>query len=442
MRPTDSLTAASALAHNVISSLTVASKNLSAAVSMTKIYSMESKSVGELIRHHRRTLLVLSLLSGLGPFSFDTYLPALPGLAKTFGIASSTAQLTLTGSLVGGAVGQLLLGLASDARGRRNPLLSGLLGFAFASALCAVAPNISVLIIGRALQGFCGSAALITSRAVVRDLFEGAQAAHAFSRQMVILGLAPIVAPLAGSALLTFGSWRTVFWFLTVLSLGLLAASYRWLGETLPADRRQVHNLREVFAGWGALVRDPLFRVATITGMMISAWLLVYLADSSFALQHGFDMSPQEYAAVFAFCAMGITVAGQINHRLLPRFGVVTMLRAGFVASAVAAAPLLLSLLAGTPPLAPVMAGIFLACSLFGVLTPNAMALAVAHHPRRAGSAAGLSGLLQSLTGAVVAPVAGTVAGASLPAFCRTFGGLLLASAVIGLLLARKIQLP
>lgn len=403
---------------------------------------MESKSVGELIRHHRRTLLVLSLLAGLGPFSFDTYLPALPGLAREFEIASSTAQLTLTGSLVGGAIGQLLLGLASDARGRRTPLLTGLVGFAFASMLCAAAPNIVVLIIGRALQGFCGSAALITSRAVVRDLFEGAQAAHAFSRQMVIMGIAPIVAPLTGSVLLTFGTWRTVFWFLTLLSIGLLAAAHRWLGETLPSERRQSHSLREVFSGWVVLVRDPLFRVATITGMMISAWLLVYLADSSFALQHGFGMSPQQYAAVFAFCAMGITIAGQLNHRFLPRFGVITMLRAGFVASAVAGAPLLLSLLADTPPLLPVMAGIFLACSLFGVLTPNAMALAVAHHANRAGAAAGLSGLLQSLTGATVAPIAGAVAGASLPAFCRTFGGLLVASALAGLFLSRNIKLP
>lgn len=154
------------------------------------------------------------------------------------------------------------------------------------------------------------------------------------------------------------------------------------------ASGTAVGMLTQPIAGWGVLVRDPLFRVATITGMMISAWLVDYLADSFFALQYGFGISPQQYAAVFAFCAMGITITGQINHRLLPRLGVVTMPRAGFVASAFAGAPLLLSLLADSPPLVPV------------------------------------------------------IAGTSLPAFCRTFGGLPPASAVVGLLLARKIQLP
>lgn len=398
--------------------------------------------VRDLVKHHRRTLLLLSALAALGPFSFDTYLPALPALAREFGISSSAAQLTLTGSLIGGALGQLLLGIVSDARGRRSPLLTGMIGFALASMVCALAPNIWVLVIGRAAQGFCGSAALITSRAVVRDLFDGEQAAHAYSRQMIVMGLAPIVAPLVGSLLLTFGDWRTVFWFLTALSLGLFTAARQWLGETLPIERRQSHRPAEIFAGWGILFRDPLFRVATVTAMTMSAWLMVYLSDSSFALQHGFKMSPQTYAMVFALGAMGITVAGQVNHRLLPRFGVVNMLRGGFVLSAVAATPLLVSARFDEPRVIVVVAGIFLSCALFGVLAPNGMALAVANNAERAGSAAGLSGLLQSLTGALAAPMAGAVAGSSLPAFLNVFGGMLAFSAIVGLVQSRNIRLP
>lgn len=393
------------------------------------------------VRHERRTLLLLTALSALGPFSFDTYLPAMPAMAQEFGISASATQLTLTGSLIGAAVGQLALGIASDAHGRRRPLLLGMLGFSIASIVCVFAPNIVVLVGARAVQGFCGSAAMVTSRAVIRDLFEGSKAAHAYSRQMIVMGLAPIVAPLAGSVLLTFGDWRTVFGFLTLLSLGLFAGAYFWLPETHPSERRTVQNVRTVTANWAALARDPLFRTAAATGMMISAWLLVYLSDSSFAMQHGFGMTPQRYAAIFALCAFGITIAGQINHRLLGRFGVVGMLRYGFILSAIASVPLLISGRVSRPSEPVVVAGIFLACSLFGVLTPNAMALAVAHHSDRAGAAVGLAGLLQSLTGAVVAPIAGAVAGTSLQAFCIVFGALLAASAIIGLTLSRNIRL-
>lgn len=388
-----------------------------------------------------RLLLVLGALTALGPFSFDTYLPALPSLASDFGISSSAAQLTLTGSLLGGALGQLVLGAVSDARGRRSPLLVAMLGFALASAVCALAPNLAVLVLGRAAQGFCGASALVTSRAVVRDLLDGERAAHAYSQLMVVLGLAPIVAPLVGSLVLTVGDWRSVFWFLSALALALFECVRRWLAESLRVEHRLPHQLRPMVASWGHFLREPLFVVGTVTGMMTTSWVVLYLSGSSFALQGGFGLTPQQYAAVFAICAAGITMAGQLNARLIRVIGVVRALRLGFVGSAVAAAPLLLSAATGGTQILPILLGCFIATALFGILTPNAMALAVAHHGARAGSAAGLSGLLQSLAGALVAPIAGAVAGSAPQAFSLLFGGALAASAVIGITMSHRITL-
>lgn len=389
----------------------------------------------------RPPVLLLGALTAIGPFSFDTYLPAMPHLAAELSLSTSGTQLTLTGFLVGMAFGQLMLGPVSDAKGRRRPLLIALAVFAIASFACAAAPNLVVLVVSRFVQGFAGSMGPVVARAVIRDVASGEESARLFSKLMVVMGIAPVIAPLVGAVLLHFGSWRLVFVFLVFLGVAQLASAQRLLPETLAAGNRAVHGPRETIEAWRLLWSDHLFRVSTLLGMLVMGWLIVFLADSSFALQSGFGLSAQQYGMLFAVMAGGIAVAGHINHRLLPRFGVVGMLRWGFALEAVSAFAMAGTGVSGQPSLPLVAASLFIANATFGIVMPNAMALGVARHAERAGTASGLSGMLQSLLSASMAPVVGVVAGTSLLGFCSSFAAMLSLAAALGLFSLRHVSL-
>src|ERR1044072_4833474 len=190
-------------------------------------------------RRALRLLIVLGALSALGPLSLDMYLPALPALARDFGVPDAGVQLTLTSSLIRRAVGQLIAGPLSDRWGRRVPLLIGLGGYMVASVLCAFAPNVTALTGLRVVQGLAGAAGSVSRRAIVRDLYEGTAAARFFSLLMLVNGLAPILAPVVGGQLLRFTSWRGVFLVIAVAGAVLLAATVFVVGETLPSERRR-----------------------------------------------------------------------------------------------------------------------------------------------------------------------------------------------------------
>ena len=204
-----------------------------------------------------RVALLLGSLVALGPLSIDMYLPALPELTDDLAASPSSVQLTLTGVLVGLGLGQLLIGPLADIYGRRRPLLAGIAANVLASLLCAVAPTITVLSVLRVVQGVGAAAATVVAMAVVRDLFTGRAAASVISQLVVVMGLAPVLAPSLGSAVLEVGTWRTVFLVLAGLGLllGLLAAFA--LKETLPPGRRSAPGLRATLTGYGALLRDP-----------------------------------------------------------------------------------------------------------------------------------------------------------------------------------------
>ncbi len=354
----------------------------------------------------RGLLILLGALTGLTPLAVDMYLPALPSLTSDLHSSSSAAQLTLAALLVGLASGQLLAGPLSDRLGRRPPVLAGLVGFVLASIGCAFAPNVGVLIALRFLQGFAGSSAVVVARAVVRDLYSGAAAARAFASLMLVMGAAPILAPVIGAQVLRVTTWRGVFVVLAVAGAGLLAATWRSLPETLEPERRNDGGLAHTITVFGGLLRDRGFLVPSVAGGAGFAAMFAYIAGSPYVLQELHGLSPQAYSAVFAANATALITLSQVSGRIVHRTGPARLLLTGAATSATGAAVLVV---AATAELALpfVLLGLLLVVGAVGVMAPNATALALANHGRTAGAASALLGVLQYVLGAVAAPLTG-----------------------------------
>jgi DHA1 family bicyclomycin/chloramphenicol resistance-like MFS transporter len=353
-----------------------------------------------------RLVLILGGLAAFAPLSFDMYLPAFPELATDFGTSASAIQLTLTSCLVGVAVGQLVFGSLSDARGRRGPLLVGLAIYTVASALCALAPDALTLAGLRFVQGFAAGAAVVASRAVVRDLHSGTAAARFFSSLMLVNGLAPVLAPSIGSAVLEVTTWEGIFLVLAATGVLLVAAVALGLPETLPRERRREAGLRRVLAGFGEPLHDRWFvGHALALGLAVSG-VFAYIAGSSFVLQDVYGLSPRAFALVFGVNGLGIIVCGQLNRLLLRWTEPRRILLAGLGACAVAGVGVLVAIVADAP-LGLVLAPLFVGVATIGFVMPNATALALTNHPHVAGSASALLGTTQFAIAAVVAPLVG-----------------------------------
>jgi MFS transporter, DHA1 family, multidrug resistance protein len=353
-----------------------------------------------------RLVVILGGLAAFAPLSFDMYLPAFPELATDFGTSASAIQLTLTSCLVGVAVGQLVFGSLSDARGRRGPLLVGLVVYTVASALCALAPDAPTLAGLRFVQGFAAGAAVVASRAVVRDLHSGTAAARFFSSLMLVNGLAPVLAPSIGSAVLEVTTWEGIFLVLAGTGVLLVGAVALGLPETLPRERRREAGLRRVLAGFGEPLRDRWFvGHALALGLAVSG-VFAYIAGSSFVLQDVYGLSPRQFGLVFGINGLGILVCGQLNRLLLRWTEPRRILLAGLGASAVAGVGVLTAI-AADAPLGLVLAPLFVGVATIGFVMPNATALALTNHPHVAGSASALIGTTQFAIAAVVAPLVG-----------------------------------
>ena len=353
-----------------------------------------------------RLVVILGGLAAFAPLSFDMYLPAFPELATDFGTSASAIQLTLTSCLVGVAMGQLVFGSLSDARGRRGPLLVGLVVYTVASALCALAPDALTLAGLRFVQGFAAGAAVVASRAVVRDLHSGTAAARFFSSLMLVNGLAPVLAPSIGSAVLEVTTWEGIFLVLAATGVLLVGAVALGLPETLPRERRREAGLRRVLAGFGEPLRDRWFvGHALALGLAVSG-VFAYIAGSSFVLQDVYGLSPRQFGLVFGVNGFGILVCGQLNRLLLRWTEPRRILLAGLGACAVAGVGVLAAI-AADAPLGLVLAPLFVGVATIGFVMPNATALALTNHPHVAGSASALIGTTQFAIAAVVAPLVG-----------------------------------
>jgi MFS transporter, DHA1 family, multidrug resistance protein len=360
-------------------------------------------------RRYVQLVVVLGALMAIGPLTIDTYLPALPQLSSEMGATDSQVQLTITGLLVGLGFGQLIIGPLSDAFGRRKPLLIGLGAHGGMSLLCAAAPSIGLLAVTRTLQGLAGAAVAVVVMAVVRDLFTGIRAAQLLSRLILVLGVAPILAPSLGSALLNVTSWRGIFVALALAAVALWFLAWRALPETLPAASRQPASPRSSIRAYGRLFSDPMFLVTVGVAGLMFATLFAYVAGAPFLLQERYGLSPQTFGLVFSANAVGLILMTQLNPVLVGRFGPVRVISVGVLAALTGAIALLITALTNFGGLLGFMLPLFFVVSAAGLSFPNAPAIALSRHGDIAGTAAAVLGAAQFMIGGSIAPLVGTL---------------------------------
>lgn len=358
-------------------------------------------------RRYVQLVLVLGALIALGPLTIDMYLPAFPALAAELDASESAVQLTLTGMLGGLAAGQLVIGPLSDAFGRKRPLVAGLLAHLLASVLCALAPSIALLGAARVVQGFAGAAISVVAMAIVRDLFSGAAVARLMSRLMLVIGLAPILAPSLGGLVLAWTSWRGIFAVLAGTALLLAGLAVLGLRETLPPERRRPARLRSTLATYRTLLADRAFVALVLMGGLMMSAIFANVAGASFVLQEGYGLSELGFGVVFGVNALGLTLASQLNPALINRFGVLDVLTGGLLVAVVAAGALLVAGLTGAFGLLGVLVPLAVVVAACGLTLPNTPALALTRHGSAAGTAAAVLGAVQFGVGALVAPLVG-----------------------------------
>jgi DHA1 family bicyclomycin/chloramphenicol resistance-like MFS transporter len=356
-----------------------------------------------------RMIVVLGALVALGPLTIDMYLPALPGIADELGVSSSVAQLTLTGTLAGLALGQLIVGPLSDSLGRRKPLMAGIVLHMLASLLCMFAPGIVVLGLARSLQGVGAAAATVVAIAVVGDLFSGTTAATVMSRLMLVLGVAPVLAPSLGAAVLLHASWHWVFAALVILAGGLLLVAVLVLPETLPVVHRRPLRARGIARTYLSLLRDTRFMVLVVVAALAMSGLFAYVSGAAFVLQDAYGLDQQTFALVFGAGAVALIGATQFNVVLLRRFSPQRIMMWALVAASSAGVIFVGLTIADIGGLPGFLVLVWLILAAMGLVLPNAPAVALSRHNEAAGTAAAVLGAGQFGLGAAVAPLVGVL---------------------------------
>ncbi|SEM81817.1 MFS transporter, DHA1 family, bicyclomycin/chloramphenicol resistance protein [Loktanella fryxellensis] len=354
-----------------------------------------------------RMSLILGLLSAVGPFAIDMYLPAMPQLAASLGVDETAAQLTLTSYFIAFGLAQLIYGPWSDQAGRKVPLFAGLAVFIAGSAICAVAPTIGWLVAGRAVQGIGGAVLMVVPRAVIRDMHTGTAATRMMATVMLVISVSPMLAPLAGAGLIQFGDWRLIFWVLCAAAVVAVLIAGFALPETLPQARRQPVHVGTLLAGSKVLLRDPVFMGLTFIGGFGTASFFVFIASASFVYVEQFGLSPTGFSLAFAVNAVGFFAATQAAGAMGERFGVVPLMRWGVIGFAVFTVALLLLTLAGFATFLTIVVMLFLANACLGLVVPTTMVMALDAHGRIAGLASSLGGTLQMVAGGVVIALTG-----------------------------------
>jgi MFS transporter, DHA1 family, multidrug resistance protein len=350
---------------------------------------------------------VLAFLTAVAPLATDMYLPAFPRMAEDLGTSASAVQLTLTTFMIGLALGQLVIGPLSDQRGRRGLLILGTAVSTVAGAVCALAPDIGVLVGARFVHGFAGAAGIVLARAVVADRASGAAAAKLFGLMMMIQGIAPVAAPLLGGGLSGAIGWRGIFWVLTAISTVLLVCVLVLVPETLPRERRTTGGLRATVHDARRVLGNR--RYLGYTGAMVFAFagMFAYISASPFVLQNVLGLSVGWYSVAFAVNALGIAAASAVNARLVGRFTPVALLRTGVIALVVIGVLLVVDATVLGLPTWPTLVLLFASTASLGLVAGNATGLATDEAAGAAGTGSAVMGALQFALGAAVSPVVG-----------------------------------
>ncbi|MCC3274053.1 multidrug effflux MFS transporter [Arthrobacter zhangbolii] len=359
-------------------------------------------------------ILMLGALAALPAVTTDMYLPALPQVAEDLHTSAAAAQFTLSGTLLGAAVGQLVIGPFSDRFGRRLPLIIGIALHVLVSLACFLAPNIGALIVLRLLQGFFNAAAGVVALAVVRDRFTGSTAAAMLSRLMLIIGLAPLLAPSIGQAVSGLWNWRAVFLALALIGVVLGAIVLRWMPETLPPERRRTKAGASTFSGFRVLFRDRRFLALAVIPGLGMAVIMSYVVGSPFVFQDEYGLSPAQYALVFAINGVGMVISAQLNAWLVGRYSPMGILRVAVIVLLGLAVLLPVILVTGLGGVAGLTAGLWLVLAMHGFIAANSSVLALADYGHMAGSAAAMIGALQVGLAGLISPLVGLLGGGAM----------------------------
>lgn len=344
-------------------------------------------------------IMLLALLTALGPLSIDMYLPALPQMAHDFGISTQMVANTLPAYFFGLAVGQLVYGPLSDRIGRKKPLYFGLALYAVASLFCVLATNEWGLIAARILQALGGCVGVVMARAAIRDRLDVQGSAQAFSSMMIVMGLAPILAPMIGAWILIWFPWQAIFIALSIVGAICWLCVHFFFKETLAIDKRLKLSPYQVVTLYGAIFKDASFRLPMFAGCLTGAALFCYISSAPAVFMDQYGLNQQEFAYAFGLNAFGIMLMSSLNKHLTSRVEITKRLKAGSLVQVTGA---IIVFIAGLIPAAPlwlVMLGLFLAISGIGLTGPNAMALAMSKQGARAGTASAIMGSMQFACG-------------------------------------------
>lgn len=374
-----------------------------------------------------RPALILGLLSSIGPFAIDMYLPAMPAIGSDLGASAQVMQGTITAYFVAFGLAQMVYGPWADQAGRKPPLYAGIALFVVGTILCMTSASAAGLIAGRFVQGLGGASLGVVPRAIVRDMFTGPQATRMMAAIMLVFSVSPMLAPLAGSALLTVTTWRAIFACLLVAAAASLALLAFAQPETLSPENRRPFRMGFLLRGCAALFTDRTFLLLTFVGAFGFGSFFIFLAAAPFAYQQGFGLSTTGFSLAFAANAMCFIGASQWASRLSLRFGTMVVLKwASFGFAAATCGLFALGLLGGVG-LLTCIAGLAMGNACLGLIVPTTMVMALDDQGDKAGLASSLGGTLQMLTGGLLVVVLGPWLGANpLP----MIGGIAFAGAV------------
>jgi len=389
---------------------------------------------GDSIPHRRRVLYIVLLgaLTALGPFTIDLYLPAFPVLEEDFQTTAALIQLTLTGTMIGFAFGQLIVGPLSDKVGRRVPLLSVTALHVLASTAAALAPTLELLSAARVLQGAGAAAGGVVAAAIVRDLFGGRRLVVMLSRLALVSGVAPVLAPLVGSALLAVMPWRGIFVVLAVYGAVMLVSAIIFLPETLPKARRSERGTTTVWQRYRSVFSDRVFIGVLIIGGMTFSGLFSYLSSSSFLFQQSYGFDAQQYGILFAVNSLGVVLGVQTASRLAARFGPQWVMAWSTAVLVLAASAIVVTDQLGLG-LWGTIVPLWVFIAACGFTFPCVQVLALDRHGKAAGTAQSIIGATNFGVAGLVSPLVGWIArDAGITA--TTMASVMVGCAVVGVL--------
>lgn len=351
-------------------------------------------------------ILLLGSLAAIPAFTTDLYLSALPQIANDFHSTDSIVQLTITLMMLGTAFGQLVIGPIADRKGRRVPVIIGVVAHIVISVVIVFSTSIGMLIVLRFAQGLANAALNNASMAILRDRFEGAQAASMMSRLMLIIGLSPLLAPSIGSFLVTLGGWKLCFIVLAGMGVALLVAVLAVLPETNPESKRITTPLSTSFHDYARLVKDGTFFALALVPGFSSGCIMSYVVSISFILQDHYHLSPLQFALFFAANGVGLVVFAQVNAAMVPKVGPVRMLRKALPIQLGVALVLLVVCFFFSSNMWIFMSVLLAVFCFQGFVPANATALGLTRHGEMAGSASAVIGFLQTGMGSVLSTCA------------------------------------